>query len=94
MTFSTGITSTNSNDLLGGGGINTYSFSRNYSASEFAADTATIQDRDSLNDMEQIRFFGEWINSNGLFSDSLRSVEFGFSRVDQAFTDIRKRATL
>ena len=40
--------------------------------------------------MEQIRVFGEWINSNGLFSDSLRSVEFGFSRVDQAFTDIRR----
>ena len=90
MTFSTGLTSTNSNDLLNGGGINTYSFSRNYSPSEFAADTASIQDRDSLNDMEQIRFFGEWINSNGLFSDSLRSVEFGFSRVDQAFTDIRR----
>ena len=47
MTFSTGLTSNNSNDLLSGGGINTYSFSRNYSASEFAADTATIQDRDS-----------------------------------------------
>ena len=90
MTFSTGITSNNSNDLLSAGGINTYSFDRNYSASEFAADTATIQDRDSLNDMEQIRVFGEWINSNGLFSDSLRSVEFGFSRVDQAFTDIRR----
>ena len=72
MTFSTGIASNNSNDLLNGGGINTYSFDRNYSASEFAADTATIQDRDSLNDMEQIRVFGEWINSNGLFSDSLR----------------------
>jgi TonB-dependent receptor len=56
----------------------------------YAADTATIQDRDSLNDMEQIRVFGEWINSNGMFMDSLRSVEFGFSRVDQAFTDIRR----
>ena len=90
MTFSTGQTSTITNDLLNGGGINTYSYSRNYSASEFAADAATIQDRDSLNDMEQIRVFGEWINSNGLISESLRSVEFGFSRVDQAFTDIRK----
>ena len=48
MTFSTGIASNNSNDLLSGGGINTYSFDRNYSASEFAADTASIQDRDSL----------------------------------------------
>ena len=90
MTFSTGVKTTIANDLLNGGGINTYSYGRNYSASEFAADAATIQDRDSLNDMEQIRVFGEWINSNGLFSESLRSVEFGFSRVDQAFTDIRK----
>ena len=90
MTFSTAGGSTITNDLLNGGGINTYSYSTPFTASMYAADTATIQDRDSLNDMEQIRVFGEWVNSNGMFMDSLRSVEFGFSRVDQAFTDIRR----
>ena len=89
MTFSTGVTSSNTNNVIGHGGINKYAYSRNYSASEFAGDTATINDRDSLNDMEQIRLFGEWTNSNGMFSDALKSVEFGFSRVDQAFTDRR-----
>ena len=89
MTFSTGVTSSNTNNVIGHGGINKYAYSRNYSASEFAGDTATINDRDSLNDMEQIRLFGEWTNSNGMFSDALKSVEFGFSRVDQEFSDRR-----
>ena len=85
--LSTGLTSTINANWLGSEGINTYAYGRDYAASEYAIDSATIRDRDSINDMTQYRVFGEWTNSNGRFRDSLTSIEFGFSNIKQDFRD-------
>lgn len=87
--LSTGLTSTINANWLGSEGINTYAYGRDYAASEYAIDSATIRDRDSINDMTQYRVFGEWTNSNGRFRDSLTSIEFGFSNIKQDFRDRR-----
>ena len=39
--------------------------------------------------MEQFQFSGLWENLDGKVSDSIKSVEFGISRADSAFQDMR-----
>ena len=39
--------------------------------------------------MEQLQIKGKWENLDGAISDSIKSVEFGLSRADSVFTDIR-----
>ena len=39
--------------------------------------------------MEQLQIKGKWENLDGAISDSIKSVEFGISRADSVFNDIR-----
>ena len=39
--------------------------------------------------MEQMQLKGKWENLDGAFNESIKSVEFGISRVDSEFNDVR-----
>ncbi len=39
--------------------------------------------------MDQLQIKGKWENLNGALSDSIKSIEFGISRADSVFNDIR-----
>jgi TonB-dependent receptor len=43
------------------------------------------------NGMQQVQLHGDWVNTDGLFTDSLKSVQFGISRTQQKINDMRAR---
>ena len=73
----------------GASGINTFSYNRTFTADDYTYGSLYFRDAYKENQMEQLQLKGTWENLDGIISESVKSVEFGFSRVDSEFNDIR-----
>lgn len=73
----------------GGGGINSFAYDTEFNPENYLATTATIRDGYKENEMDQIQLKAEWANLEG---GALKSVQFGVSYVDSAFTKARSIA--
>ncbi|XOV86429.1 MAG: TonB-dependent receptor [Pseudomonadota bacterium] len=73
----------------GSSGINTFSYDTVFGPGNYLATNATIRDGYKENEMDQYQITGRWDNFDGFL---VSSVEFGLSRVDNAFTKVRRIA--
>jgi len=62
--------------------------------SDMASTNGTFSAAIKKNSLQQIKVLGDWVNTDGLFTDSLKSVQFGFSRIQQKVNDTRARTDL
>ena len=70
-------------------GINTFAYDRRFSADDYTYGSLYFRDAYKENQMEQMQLKGKWENLDGAFNESIKSVEFGISRVDSEFNDVR-----
>ena len=70
----------------GQGGINTFTYSKDFTANDFSHSGLYYRDASKQNDMEQFQVKGEWLNLDGGF---LKSVQFGMSTNESEFRDVR-----
>lgn len=59
--------------------------------SDMASTNGTSSAAFKKNGMQQVQLQGDWVNTDGLFTDSLKSVQFGISRTQQKINDMRAR---
>jgi len=69
----------------GTSGIHTFSFDRDFTADDFTFGGAYIRDAFKENLMDQTQLKGEYTFDDGV----IKSIQFGFSRVDSEFNDTR-----
>jgi len=70
----------------GSNSINTFSYSKDFTANDFSHSGLIYRDASKQNDMEQLQLKGEWLNLDGGF---LKSVQFGMSTNESEFSDVR-----
>jgi TonB-dependent receptor len=70
----------------GSDGINTFTYSKDFTANDFSHSGLYYRDASKENDMEQLQVKGEWLNLDGGF---LKSIQFGVSNTESEFSDIR-----
>jgi len=70
----------------GSNSINTFSYSKDFTANDFSHSGLVYRDAAKQNDMEQLQLKGEWLNLEGGF---LKSVQFGISTNESEFSDVR-----
>jgi TonB-dependent receptor len=58
-------------------------------ANDLGSTNGTFNHQNKRNEMQQLRIEGEWENLDGAFMESLKSVEFGISRLEQEIRDTR-----
>ena len=63
-------------------------------AADMGSTNGTFSMANKRNDMQQLQIQGDWVNVDGLFSDSLKSVQFGVSQVKQKIRDTRARTDI
>ncbi len=73
----------------GTSGINSFIYNRTFDTDDYTYGSLYYRDAFKENQMEQFQFSGLWENLDGKVSDSIKSVEFGISRADSAFQDMR-----
>ena len=73
----------------GTSGINSFVYDRTFDTDDYTYGSLYYRDAFKENQMEQFQFSGLWENLDGKVSDSIKSVEFGISRADSAFQDMR-----
>ena len=73
----------------GTSGINSFIYDRTFDTDDYTYGSLYYRDAFKENQMEQFQFSGLWENLDGKVSDSIKSVEFGISRADSAFQDMR-----
>ena len=73
----------------GESGINTFAYDRPFDEDDYTYGSLYYRDAFKENQMEQLQIKGKWENLDGAISDSIKSVEFGISRADSVFNDIR-----
>ena len=59
--------------------------------SDMASTNGTTSAAFKKNGMQQVQLQGDWVNTDGFFTDSLKSVQFGISRTQQKINDMRAR---
>ena len=60
-------------------------------ASDMGSTNGTFSSANKRNSMQQTQIKGDWVNVDGLFTESLKSVQFGLSRVNQKVRDTRAK---
>ena len=60
-------------------------------ASDMASTNGTFSSANKRNSMQQTQIKGDWVNADGLFTESLTSIQFGLSRVNQKIRDTRAK---
>ena len=73
----------------GTSGINSFAYDTKFDADDYTYGSLYFRDAYKENQMEQMQFKGKWENLDGAVSESIKSVEFGISRADSEFNDIR-----
>jgi len=63
-------------------------------AGDMGSTNGTFSLANKRNDMQQLQIKGDWVNVDGLFSDSLKTVQFGLSQVKQKIRDTRARTDI
>lgn len=62
--------------------------------SDMASTNGTFSSAVKKNGMQQVQLQGDWVNTDGLFTESLKSVQFGVSRMQQKIRDTRARTDI
>jgi len=62
--------------------------------SDMGSTNGTFSSAFKQNDMQQVQIKGDWENVDGLFTESLKSVQFGISRMQQKIRDTRARTDI
>ena len=70
----------------GPSGINTFSYSKDFTVNDFSHSGLYYRDASKENEMQQLQLKGEWLNLEGGF---LKSVQFGISTNESEFSDVR-----
>lgn len=70
----------------GASGIHTFTYDREFTASDFSHSGLLYRDQYKENEMHQIQINGAWTNLGDGF---IKTIEFGISDVESAFTDTR-----
>jgi TonB-dependent receptor len=87
MGFTTDIQGTVTHTNGGVNGINTFSHDTVFTAANYLASNLYFRDAEKENEIEQFQISGSWTNQN---DSSLKSIDFGFSSLDNEYMDIRK----
>ena len=87
MGFTTDIQGTVTHTNGGVNGINTFSHDTVFTAANYLASDLRFRDAEKENEIEQFQISGSWTNQN---DSSLKSIDFGFSSLDNQYMDIRK----
>jgi len=90
MGFTTDIQGTVTHTNGGPGGIATFAYDTEFTAANYLATNLLFRDAEKENEIEQFRITGSWVNPN--FS-TIKSIDFGYSTVDNVFTDTRNENT-
>ena len=70
----------------GSTGINTFSYSKDFTVNDFSHSGLFYRDASKENEMEQLQLKGEWLNLDGGF---LKGVKFGITTTESEFSDVR-----
>ena len=70
----------------GPSGINTFTYSKDFTVNDFSHSGLYYRDAAKENNMEQLQIKGEWLNLEGGF---LKSIQFGYSTNESEFRDVR-----
>ena len=62
--------------------------------SDMGSTNGTFSSAKKTNAMQQLQIRGDWVNTDGLFTESLTSVQFGISRMQQKIRDTRARTDI
>ena len=73
----------------GESGINSFAYDRPFDEDDYTYGSLYFRDAFKENQMDQMQIKGKWENLDGVISESIKSVEFGISRADSVFNDIR-----
>ena len=87
MGFTTDIQGTVTHTNGGANGIGTFSHDTVFTAANYLASNLYFRDAEKENEIEQFQISGNWTNQN---DGKLKSIDFGFSSLDNQFMDIRK----
>jgi TonB-dependent receptor len=87
MGFTTDIQGTVTHTNGGVNGINTFSHDTVFTAANYLASNLYFRDAEKENEIDQFQISGSWTNQNDSY---LKSIDFGFSSLDNEYTDIRK----
>jgi TonB-dependent receptor len=63
-------------------------------AADMGSTNGTFSHANKKNSMQQTQLKADWVNVDGLFVDSLKSVQFGISQVNQKIRDTRARTEI
>ena len=71
-------------------GINTFSYSKDFTVNDFSHSGLFYRDASKENEMEQLQLKGEWLNLDGGFLGGfLKGVKFGITTTESEFSDVR-----
>ena len=65
-----------------------------FTGADMGSKNGTFSSAVKRNSMQQVQFSGDWVNTDGLFTESLKTVQFGISRMQQKISDKRARNDL
>lgn len=63
-------------------------------AADMGSTNGTFSSANKANGMQQTQLKGDWVNADGLFTESLKTVQFGISQVNQKIRDTRARTDI
>jgi TonB-dependent receptor len=62
-----------------------------FEGADMGSTNGTFSSANKANGMQQVQVKGDWVNADGLFMESLTSIQFGASRMQQKISDKRAR---